>query len=322
MENYNLYLKTQLGRKYNLNWNIFINFLKKESDRIRNKLTCNTEKNYIFESKPKFTKFGLEKFTEINYEKYKTIANLKYKNMNLTAYKWLKYSSNSCRYDTFSFIYNFCLSNFINSNLDKLNNKIKEINDIMLKLFDKPDNQNRNILWKYCINNKIDINETSIDNKNLIVDKGYGREGYIIQLFSIFRNNEYFCIKERRKETCLLCNNIKNFNITNHDFLLIINESNIRLQNIQLILNYSLILSYETCELCNLGKNFPTCQINYEIISYPHFLIILYDFDSYLQLKLNLIDIKRLFLDTIEFSDANKYNLKGVVTCPSDNHFS
>ena len=65
-------------------------------------------------------------------------------------------------------------------------------------------------------------------------------------------------------------------------------------------------------------KNFPTNQINYEIMSYPHFLIILYD----LQLKLNLVDIKRLFVESIDFTPENKYILRGVVTCPSDDHFT
>ena len=39
IENYNLFLKKNLGKKYDLNWDLFINFLKKESSRIRDKLT-------------------------------------------------------------------------------------------------------------------------------------------------------------------------------------------------------------------------------------------------------------------------------------------
>ena len=57
-------------------------------------------------------------------------------------------------------------------------------------------------------------------------------------------------------------------------------------------------------------------------MSYPHILIILYEFDSYLQLKLNLVDIKRLFVDTIYLTPENKYILRGVVTYPSDDHFT
>ena len=51
IENYNLYLKKNLGKKYNLNWNKFIRFIKNESTRIRNKLTIDTNKNTDYFSK-------------------------------------------------------------------------------------------------------------------------------------------------------------------------------------------------------------------------------------------------------------------------------
>ena len=43
--------KKNLGKKYDLNWDLFINFLKKESSRIRDKLTVGTDKNIIHEAK-------------------------------------------------------------------------------------------------------------------------------------------------------------------------------------------------------------------------------------------------------------------------------
>ena len=67
LDNYNIYLKKNLGRKYNLNWNIFITFLKEESVWIRNQLTYKTEKNFDRISTKKYTKFGQEKFTEKNF---------------------------------------------------------------------------------------------------------------------------------------------------------------------------------------------------------------------------------------------------------------
>ena len=51
IENYNLYLKKNFGKKYNLNWNKFIRFIKNESTRIRNKLTIDTNKNTDYFSK-------------------------------------------------------------------------------------------------------------------------------------------------------------------------------------------------------------------------------------------------------------------------------
>ena len=70
LENYNLYLKRKLGRKYKLNWDLFINFIKDEFRRLRDKLTENTEKNIINISKK--TKFSCEKYNEKLFDiKYK-----------------------------------------------------------------------------------------------------------------------------------------------------------------------------------------------------------------------------------------------------------
>ena len=56
LENYNLYMKQNLGKKYKLQWDVFLNFLKNESERIRNKLTKKTETN-VFK---KLKKLNLE----------------------------------------------------------------------------------------------------------------------------------------------------------------------------------------------------------------------------------------------------------------------
>ena len=55
LENYNLYMKQKLGKKFNLSWQKFINFIKSESKRTREKLTINADKNIKFYSK--FSKF-------------------------------------------------------------------------------------------------------------------------------------------------------------------------------------------------------------------------------------------------------------------------
>ena len=93
MENYNLYLKNKLGRKHNLNWNLFINFIKNEFIRIYDKLTTNTEKNIEHISQK--TKFGTEKYTENNF---KLNLNLKLNSDNIIPidFKWLKNNNNSC----------------------------------------------------------------------------------------------------------------------------------------------------------------------------------------------------------------------------------
>ena len=55
-------MKQNLGKKYKLQWDVFLNFLKNESERIKNKLTKKTETNVL--QKAKKTKFGIEKYTE------------------------------------------------------------------------------------------------------------------------------------------------------------------------------------------------------------------------------------------------------------------
>ena len=56
------------------------------------------------------------------------------------------------------------------------------------------------LLSKFCINNKIDINETSIENKNIIIDKGFVGQGYIIQLFVSLEIMTFFVLKKRIKK--------------------------------------------------------------------------------------------------------------------------
>ena len=48
------------------------------------------------------------------------------------------------------------------------------------------------------INNYIDILETIPNNRNIISDNGFGKYGIKCQLFSIFKNNELFCLIEQK----------------------------------------------------------------------------------------------------------------------------
>jgi len=61
-----------------------------------------------------------------------------------------------------------------------------------------PDEKNRNIIWQFFINNYIDILETIPNNRNIISDNGFGKYGIKYQLFSIFKNNELFCLIEQK----------------------------------------------------------------------------------------------------------------------------
>lgn len=72
----------------------------------------------------------------------------------------------------------------------------------------------------FFIINKIDINRTAIENKNNIINNRLGVNGFIVQLFSIFKNNVDFCLKNTRIETCEVCNNVKELNKLKKIFIL------------------------------------------------------------------------------------------------------
>ena len=93
--------------------------------------------------------------------------------------------------------------------------------------------------------------------------------------------------------------------------------------NIELNIHYSLVYDGLTpCNKCNLGSNFPTRRILYQIISYPKFLFILFDLRSYLQLKEKNNLIKKLYIENLRLTEKDRYDLKGCITCPSYNHFT
>ena len=311
-------MKQNLGKKYKLRWNVFIDFLKSESSRIRNKLTKDTESNIL--EKVKKTKFGLEKYTEKNFKENVRMNTNKF---YITNFRWLKYSHNSCRYDVFSTLYIFLLFDYINANLSIMNDKIKNIHVFFEDIKKEKSENALNKLWEYCIRNKIDIEKTEINNIDLTVESGFGLNGAIVQLFSIFKNDYNFCIQEKRQETCQICNNILDFAPSFHSHLIIIDEPSLKMNNIEMIINYSLVYDgLMTCNKYNLGKNFPTSRITYQIITYPKFLFILFDLRSYEQLKKNKNLLQKFFLEKLNLTEKDFYNLKGCVTCPSYNHFT
>ena len=60
MERYNKTIKIELGEKRTCYWVIFLNFINRELDRIKNILPKNENINVLYQMK--YTKFGLEKF--------------------------------------------------------------------------------------------------------------------------------------------------------------------------------------------------------------------------------------------------------------------
>ena len=321
LENYNLYLKKKLGRKYKLNWDVFINFIKQEFKRIKSILTENTEKNIKIFSKK--TKFSVEKYTESEFKKKKINREIsKYKNI-ITNFNWLKYSNNSCRYDVFCTFYIFSIYDFIEDNYNNVNNLLKHTHNLMKNILNNPTDDNRKIIWDYFINMQIDKYSTAINDKNTVVETGFGKSGYIIQLFKIFKNNTYFCLKEIRNEICEICSYNKNYPVSLHDHIIACNEYTINFKKIETIICYSLIYDgLALCEKCNLDENTPTSRIYYNITDYPNFLFVLFDFNSYHALLKYKDKIKNLLVENLEFNSNVKYMLNGIILSPYDNHFT
>ena len=115
-----------------------------------------------------------------------------------------------------------------------------------------PNNDGIKDLWLYCIKNKIDVERTEINNSDNVVNSGFGLNGAIVQLFAIFKNDENFCIKEKRQEVCQICNNIKEFEPSFHSHLIIIDEAGLNMNTIELNIYYSLV--YEGLMPCNKCK--------------------------------------------------------------------
>ena len=75
LENYNGYIKTQLGKKRIINWVNFMNFIKLESERTITKLLNNSNINKSF-----FTKDKMNKTINLN-DKIKTTLDVKKNNL-------------------------------------------------------------------------------------------------------------------------------------------------------------------------------------------------------------------------------------------------
>ena len=208
LENYNLYMKSKLGKKYNLNWFKFMRFFK----RTRDKLTINTNKNLEYYSK--FTKFKKSKFTEnivdnksesdkdyeeTEFEDFDILENYDNNLGKVTNFKWLVYQNNSCRYDSYITLFYFCLYDYLISIKLAEGSIIKSIINLLDKLNYSNLVEIHNSIWKLMINSKINILSTEIENRNNYYS-GYGKSGYISQLFNIFKNNNIFCITEEKKE--------------------------------------------------------------------------------------------------------------------------
>ena len=67
----------------------------------------------------KETKFGSEKYSQKEFNNHKKNKYYNKDLYNITNFKWLKYSNNSCLYQVFWSVYVFCIFDFIEEKYNK-----------------------------------------------------------------------------------------------------------------------------------------------------------------------------------------------------------
>ena len=169
LEAYNKYLKAHLGKKHGLPWINFINFIRNDAFKIETNNNANTNNNIRFKSKK--SKFESSKYTEKkifsneNSNNKAKIKSLNFNNIfssinlenNITNINWIKWHNYSCWYDCFLTLFCFIFFDYLKENKNLLNKDINYLVNV-----DKGNFQFNNELiddiWKYMINNNIDIN--------------------------------------------------------------------------------------------------------------------------------------------------------------------
>ena len=340
LERYNKTIKSELGPKRTCNWVIFINFINKEIIRIIQQLAKNENINVLYKSK--YTKFGIEKYAseltlDTNINKKDIIGD----NILIETIgeKWLIQKGNNCRYNAFITLFYFTISPFLTAQKDKNLILLNELNNLILKLAENINDNNYYDIIIFLQKNKFDSNNAKIDEilkeddeklkeeliKKLKIDDtlDFTSSGYAAQLFSIFNNYSYFCLKENKESECILCGNKKIEEIEEMQPFIFINTNNINNTSIFNIFlsKYKEIYSY-ACECRKDHKEDVLClKIKYNIVSYPLFLFILFDF-QYTELAKYKEKIYKLLEEKIILNLRTEYRLIGMICAPHINHYN
>ena len=287
LENYNKIMKESLGKNRFIHWLNFLHFIKMESSRIKNKIISISNHNILYSAKK--TKLGLDKYLEfkdininINEKNPKQITETNYNNIHKS---WLINSQNSCRYDVFITLYGFCIKDTLYKENYKFNDIFNTLNLTFEDLIENPLSNSKFALWEYFYQQKIDpidyLKNTS--NKDCLNNNSncVGLEGYIAQLFIIFKGDNTFCIYEKKQIICQFCNNIiETPNNAINQFIQISKNDLIYTGIEESFLNKLKTDSMEFCSNCQKDINertFKKCKIAYIVESYPIFLFIIFD---------------------------------------------
>ena len=340
LERYNKTIKIELGQKRTCNWVVFLNFINKEITRINQILAKNENINILYKSK--YTKFGIEKYapqTQEDKNKSKTAYQIKEISNETIADCWLKQKGNNCRYNAFITLFYSSISPFLTTLKDRNLIQLNELNKLITKLAENINYKNYCDIIIFLQKNKFDSNNEKIDEiikeedekkKEELIKKlkfddttDFTSSGYAAQLFSIFNNNIYFCLRENKESECIICGNKKTEEITNMQPFVFINGNNINNASIfNLFLEkYKEIYSY-ACECRKDNNEDVLClRVKYNILSYPVFLFLLFDF-QYSELTNYKDKIYKLLKDKITLNFRTEYRLIGIIGAPKINHYN
>ena len=242
----------------------------------------------------KHTKFGKEKYT--NTPQIKTeITEQKLKDNNSIATKWLINKFNNCRYNSFITLFYFTISPFIEDLNEENIKDLKMLNELIIKLSKEVNDKNYYDIIIFLQKNNYDVNNKLIDQivreqdenikanliRNLQNDTGidFTSTGYAVQLFSIFRNNKYFCFVESKTSECIICQKKANILIKEHQPFIFVNNTNIKEKNLFniILFKYKEKYTYD-CECRRDKKEDVLCtKVKYNIVEYPKFMFLLFD---------------------------------------------
>ena len=348
IENYNRIIKLKLsnylyGKNHcRISWPLFIYFIKNEEDEYKH-LYNDLENEVVIkkitdlENKIEKNKSFNNKNNDANLKKNSNIVenkNNENKNNNLI---WFKWTSDSCRYDSFSFLYSF----IIYKNISIINRTPDiDIIEYFQTLSDLALNSNRGIyekgIWDFLRKNKNKYYDLCTEVLN------YKKMGTIFSILDMLKFQEIFCVKFILHEGCKKSNftNESNNYLKSYFF---INEEDI---NNKLSLDYSIIrlLSNDLtqCAICGFTKDGMVIDAlhpnYYRIISnieYPKIFFfsfdLLKDSDKGTELELKKLEFIRreqyniqiieLIKDYLEINNE-KYYLSGIICTPSFNHFT
>ena len=331
LENYNRRLKIKLSNflygknKVHITWPIFISFIKNEEKEFR---ICNYNADNDFEKK------NINKTTTLKNNK-DSIFNKDKDNVSFKR-KFLKWNTNSCRYDSFFFIYCFSIHQYIKN--DKLYNDneifllIEKIADILLKANKKKLKEG---IWTI-------LEKTKINSCDLTTDKNnYKAFNTILQVINLLKNIDIFCVQYNVYEGCSICKEPANFinylspsiSITKSDLL-----NNV---SIETLIKNKLTNIKSACINCDYQNDIVVSNDYFKIFSnirLPKFLFINFDFiENYdnVEFANNLEHEKAVYDLRIQydhliyeylFNDIKiygfKYELIGLITTPTEDHYT